>query len=58
MTRLKPFLKVVSLLALFATITPPVLYLLGRMEIGPTKLWMGIATIAWFVATPMWMERS
>ena len=58
MTLMKSILKSVSALALIGTIGPPVLYLLGRMDAGPMKWWMVISTVVWFVATPLWMDRS
>jgi len=49
--------KLVSLVALVATIVPPVLYFYGRMDLDAAKQWMLVATIAWFVATPLWMDK-
>jgi hypothetical protein len=49
--------KLVSLAALVATIVPPVLYFYGHMELDAAKSWMLGAAIAWFVATPLWMDR-
>ncbi|MCK7496807.1 MAG: hypothetical protein MZW92_42385 [Comamonadaceae bacterium] len=37
---------------------PPVLYLRGpHGRSMPTKWWMLVAAVAWFAATPMWMDR-
>jgi hypothetical protein len=49
--------RFVSLVALAGTILPPVLFFAGRMDLDGTKLWMLVATIAWFAATPLWMDR-
>ena len=49
--------RVVSLVALAGTILPPVLYFTGHVELEAVKLWMLVATIAWFAATPVWMDR-
>ncbi len=50
--------KLISLVALAVTIVPSVLYFLGVIGIDPMK-WIALAgTIAWFVATPMWMGRN
>ena len=49
--------RVVSLDALAGTILPPVLYFTGLVELDAVKLWMLVATIAWFAATPVWMDR-
>ena len=49
--------RLVSLVSLVATILPPVLFFTGHMNLDATKLWMLVATIAWFAATPVWMNR-
>jgi hypothetical protein len=49
--------RLVSLVALAGTILPPVLYFTGHMELDSVKWWMLMATIAWFAATPVWMDR-
>ena len=54
---MRPAARLVSLAALVATIVPPVLYFYGHMDLDATKAWMLVATIAWFVATPIWMDR-
>ncbi len=55
---MKPLLKLVSGLALAGTIGPPVLFLAGRLDLDATKLWMALAALAWFAATPFWMEQD
>ena len=38
---------------------PSVMFLAGRMELDRVKLVMLVATVVWFVATPLWMwERE
>ena len=49
--------RLVSLVALAGTILPPVLYFTGHVELDVMKVWMLAATIAWFAATPVWMDR-
>jgi len=49
--------QLVSIAALAGTILPPVLFFTGQMGLDPMKGWMLLATVAWFVATPLWMER-
>jgi hypothetical protein len=49
--------RLVSLVALAGTIVPPVLYFTGNMDLDAVKTWMLVATIAWFAATPVWMDR-
>jgi hypothetical protein len=53
----KPVARLASLVALVATILPPVLFFVGRIGLDATKAWMLAATVVWFVATPIWMER-
>ena len=55
---MRRFLQVVSWCALVATITPPLLFLGGRMTLDETKFVMLLATLAWFAATPFWMGRK
>lgn len=50
--------RLVSLASLAGTIVPPVLFFMGPMDLDTTKRWMLVATIAWFVATPLWMDRQ
>jgi hypothetical protein len=49
--------RLVSLVALVGTILPPVLYFTGHMDLDATKAWMLVAAVAWFAATPVWMDR-
>jgi len=51
-------LQSISALALLGTIGPPVLFLAGNLELAAMKGWMAVATLAWFVATPAWMEKG
>lgn len=51
-------MKLVSLLALAATIVPSVLYFTGTIEHEAVK-WTALAgTVVWFVVTPLWMGRE
>jgi hypothetical protein len=49
--------RLVSLAALLGTIVPPVLFFTGQMDLDAMRLWMLVATVGWFVATPIWMDR-
>ncbi len=50
--------KIVSLIALAATIVPSVLYFTGAIGHDAVK-WTALAgTVVWFIATPMWMGRE
>jgi hypothetical protein len=55
---MKTVAQIISLLALAGTILPPLLFLGGGMELAQVKWWMLVATILWFSATPLWMERK
>jgi len=50
--------RLISLVSLAGTILPPVLFFMGHMGLDATKVWMLVATIAWFIATPVWMDRQ
>lgn len=51
-------LKAISLVALAATVLPSTLYFFGLMEHNAVKILTLVGTVAWFIATPMWMERT
>lgn len=50
--------KLVSLIALAATIIPSVLYFTGAIEHDVVKIVALIGTVVWFIATPLWMGRE
>ena len=47
-----------SVLALAGTILPAALFMSGRLELDAVKLWMLVATVVWFVATPVWLKQQ
>ena len=49
--------RLVSFVSLVGTILPPVLYFAGALSLPSTQLWMLIATVGWFIATPIWMDK-
>ncbi len=51
-------LQILSWIALALTVVPSMLFLGGKMELGAMKTTMTVATILWFVVTPMWMGRE
>jgi hypothetical protein len=55
---MRRIVQIISWISLAGTILPSVLYLLGRMELQQSKLWLLAATIVWFAATPLWMGRT
>lgn len=50
--------KFVSAAALIGTIAQPILLFAGIVSLDQMKWWMLVATLAWFGATPVWMDRS
>jgi hypothetical protein len=48
---------VLSSLALAATVAVPCLYFAGAIEHEQLARWLFAATVVWFCATPVWMER-
>ena len=50
--------RTISGLALAGTILPPLLFFADRLDLDQTKWVMLLATIAWFAATPWWMDRD
>jgi uncharacterized membrane protein len=55
---MRRLLQVVSWVALAGTIVPSALYLAGRIELDESKSILLVATIAWFIATPLWMGKK
>jgi hypothetical protein len=50
--------RIISALALAATITPCLLYLTGIIGHEAVKAATLVGTVAWFIATPLWMGRD
>jgi hypothetical protein len=50
--------RLVSALALLITIGAPFLFLVGRLGLPETKMWMLVSTIGWFATAPLWMDRQ
>ena len=51
-------LKIVSFVALVATIIPCLLYFGGMLGHDAVKKLALIGTVVWFVTTPLWMSRK
>lgn len=49
--------RAVSAAALAGTILPPVLFFYGQVDLEPMKAWMLASAVAWFAATPLWMDK-
>jgi hypothetical protein len=50
--------KLISWISLIVLIAPSILFLGGKMELDQVKLIMLMATIVWFVSTPIWMWKE
>ena len=55
---MRTLLQCVSWVVLLGAIIPSILFLLGTITLDQCKWIMLIATIAWFVVTPLWMGRE
>lgn len=55
---MKTAAQIVSWLALAGTLLPALLFAGDQMSLDSAKAWMLAAMVAWFVATPCWMERK
>lgn len=55
---MKILLILLSVIGLIATIVPPILMFLGRMELSEMKSWMGAGMLLWFVTAPFWINKS
>ena len=55
---MKIIAQLASYLILVGLIVPSFLFFWGKMDLGQVKHWMLIATIGWFVVTPLWMGRK
>jgi hypothetical protein len=51
-------LKIVSWIALAATIVPSILSFLGMLSLNTVSSIALIGTIVWFIVTPLWMDRK
>ena len=51
-------LQLLSALALAGTIVPPLLFFGDLLALDRMKVWMTVATLVWFAATPWWMLRA
>jgi hypothetical protein len=51
-------LQIISWIALAGTILPSILFLADRLSLDTSKSWLLAATVAWFIATPLWMGRE
>ncbi len=50
--------RLISGVALLATIGAPVLFFWGRLTLAQAQTGMLVATIGWFATAPLWMARK
>ena len=50
--------QLLSWLALAATALPSAMYLGGALDLDRVNMVMLVATVVWFVCTPVWMGRA
>ena len=55
---MKRVAQIISYLALGATLLPAILFFTDQLALPLAKLWMLVAALVWFVATPLWMEHK
>ena len=55
---MRKLLQLISFVALVLTVVPSVLYLAAKIDLDQTKWSMLVATIVWFVVTPLWMGQK
>jgi len=55
---MKRVAQIISYLALGATLLPAILFFADQLALPVAKLWMLVAAVVWFVATPLWMEHK
>ena len=55
---MKKIAQVVSCFALAATLLPAILFFTDKMALPAARIWMLVAALVWFVATPFWMEHK
>lgn len=52
------FLKIISYLALAATIIPPLMVFFGELDINTNKQIMAISMVVWFATAPFWINKK
>lgn len=55
---MRKLLQLLSWVALAGNLLPAILFMQGRIDLAGVHRYMLLATIAWFVLTPFWMERK
>ena len=52
---MKKLAQFISIIALLATIVPPLLFFADLLSLAATKSWMVGAMLLWYLSTPFWM---
>jgi hypothetical protein len=55
---MKRFAQLISWSALACTLVPPCVFYAGGMDLAQVQRWMLVSAVAWFLATPIWMEHN
>lgn len=55
---IRRIVQVLSWISLAATILPSIFFLAGDVSLEQSKWMLLLATIGWFVVTPLWMGRE
>jgi hypothetical protein len=48
--------KILSMLALVATIVPPVMFYIDALSLTNMKAWMLGSMLVWYATTPLWLH--
>jgi hypothetical protein len=56
--KMRRVVQLLSWIALVGAVLPSFLFLAGTVELDSAKTLTLVATIAWFVFTPLWMGRE
>ncbi len=52
---MKPILQFFSLVGILLTITPPVLFFLGKISYTSQNFWMLAGAVIWFASASFWL---
>ena len=55
---MKPIAQLISWLALASILLAAILFFSDQLALPTARLWMLLAALVWFVATPVWMEHK
>lgn len=50
--------QIISWIALAGTIVPALMYLAQKIDLEQATTALNVATVVWFIATPLWMGRK